>query len=86
MINANNQFKFFIHLVIYTAYVCGIYHTIDVILNKNPPSDLIKNGGFFKNITNWNMVIQSTTFTLTLFCDLNACVDRTNAKSSRLFQ
>ena len=86
MINSNKQCKFFIHLVIYTVYVCGIYHTIDVILNKNPPSDLIKNGGFFKNITNWNMIIQSTTFTLTLFCDLNACVNRTNAKSSRLFQ
>lgn len=61
--------RFAFHLVVYTAYVCGWYHTTWMYMYVDVPHELNKNGGFWKTITNWNKVIQTVTITLSLFCD-----------------
>ena len=80
-----NLFTFAIHIIVYTVQVITIFHSLFLYayIFDDFPRNLIKNGGFFRTITNWNLLIQWITFTITLFCDILSYV-KPNAERTRL--
>ena len=72
-----NLLTFTLHIFTYTVQVITLSHHLFVYsyILDNFPCNLITNGGIFRTITIWNLLIHLATFTISVFCDFLSYVN-----------